>query len=254
MSAAPPRCALVTGASRGLGLALTRALLARGDQARVFAAARAPERSAGLRELAAAHGAALQRVALDVRDEPSIAAAAAAVRAATPRLHLVIQCAGVLHDGGGLRPEKQLADVDPAMLRAAFEVNAFGPLLVAKHLAPLLRHDERAVLAHVSARVGSIGDNRLGGWYAYRASKAAQNMFTRTLAVELGRSARNVIVVALHPGTVDTDLSRPFQRGVPAHQLQSADEAAARLLAVIDSLGPDDHGTFLDQRRRPIPW
>jgi NAD(P)-dependent dehydrogenase (short-subunit alcohol dehydrogenase family) len=254
VSAAPPRCALVTGASRGLGLALVRALLARGDPARVFAAARAPERSDGLRALAAAHGDALRTVGLDVRDERSISAAAEVVRAATSRLHLVIQCAGVLHDGDALRPEKKLADVDPAMLRTAFEVNAIGPLLVAKHLVPLLRHGERAVLAHLSARVGSIGDNRLGGWYAYRASKAAQNMLTRTLAIELARSARHVVCVALHPGTVDTDLSRPFQRGVPAERLQSADEAAVRLLAVLDSLGPDDHGSFLDPWRRPIPW
>ena len=253
-SASPPRSALVTGASRGLGLALVRALLARGDHARIFAAARSAERSADLDALAAAHRGTLRPVALDVRDESSVAAAAAVVRQEAPRLHLVIQCASLLHEGDALRPEKKLADVDPAMLRTAFEVNAIGPLLVAKHLAPLLRHDERAVLAQVSARVGSIGDNRLGGWYAYRASKAAQNMLTRTLAIELARSARNVVCVALHPGTVDTDLSRPFQRGVPAAQLQAADAAAARLLAVIDSLGPEDHGSFLDQRRRPVPW
>jgi NAD(P)-dependent dehydrogenase (short-subunit alcohol dehydrogenase family) len=239
---ASPRCAFVQGASRGLGLALTRALLHHGGFARVFASARAPEQSAGLAALAATRGDALRLVPLDVRDEHSIAEAAAATRQEVARLHLLV------------RPERKLGDVDPAMLRMAFEVNAIGPLLVARHFASLLRHDGRAVLANLSARVGSIGDNRLGGWYAYRASKAAQNMFTRTLAIELARSARNVVCVALHPGTVDTDLSRPFQRGVPATRLQAPDEAAARLLAVIESLGPDDHGAFLDQHRRPIPW
>lgn len=245
------RHALVTGASRGIGLALVEALLRRGGPGRVFAAARDPD---GLARLAAEHGSALAPLALDVTDEASLEQAALAVRADVPRLHLLVNCAGVLHEPGGLRPEKRLADVDPAALRHAFAVNAIGPLLVAKHFVPLLRHEEPAILASLSARVGSIGDNRRGGWYAYRASKAAQNMVTRTLAIELTRAARNVVCVALHPGTVDTGLSRPFQRGVPAAQLQPPDEAAARLLAVIDSLGPDDHGAFLDQHRRPIPW
>ena len=248
------RHALVVGASRGLGLALVRALLRRDDVARVHAAGRGAATSPELAALGAAHGDRLGAVALDVRDEAAIARGAAVVGASSPQLHLLVSCAGVLHEGEGLRPEKKLADVDPAMLRHAFEVNAFGPLLIAKHFLPLLRHDAPAVLANVSARVGSIGDNRLGGWYAYRASKAAQNMLTRTLAIELRHRARNVICVSLHPGTVDTALSRPFQRGVAPAKLLMPDAAAARLLAVIESLGPEDGGTFLDGEREPIPW
>ncbi len=249
------RVALVQGASRGLGLAFARALLDRADVDRVVATCRDPEASEGLARLRSERGDALVSVPLDVRDETTIAAAAARVAdECGPRLHWLISCAGVLHEGPDLSPEKKLEDADPERLRAVFEVNAFGPLLVAKHFLGLLRHDERAVLANVSARVGSIGDNRLGGWYAYRASKAAQNMFTRNLTIELGRRAPNVICLALHPGTVDTELSRPFQRNVPAERLFDAKRAADQLLGVIDSCTRDDSGRFLAWDGEPIPW
>ena len=192
MDATPGRNVFVQGASRGLGLAFVRALLEREGARRIFASARAPEHSPGLAALREQYAERLHLVRLDVRDEASIEAAARRVRETTLKLHLLLNVAGVLHDGEALRPEKKLDDVDPALLRRAFEVNAFGPLLVAKHFASFLRHEARAVLGNVSARVGSIGDNRLGGWYAYRASKAAQNMFTRTLSIELARRAPNV--------------------------------------------------------------
>ncbi len=249
------RVALVQGASRGLGLALAEALLGRGDVDRVVATCREPEQSEGLARLRSEHGEALLALPLDVRDEATMAAAASRVAdECGPKLHWLINCAGLLHDDAGTRPEKKLADVDPQRLRAVFEVNAFGPLLVAKHFCGLLRHDERAVLANVSARVGSIGDNRLGGWYAYRASKAAQNMFTRNLAIELGRRSPHLICLALHPGTVDTDLSRPFQRNVPAERLFDAKRAADQLLGVIDSCTGEDSGRFLAWDGQPIPW
>jgi NAD(P)-dependent dehydrogenase (short-subunit alcohol dehydrogenase family) len=232
------RLALVQGASRGLGLAFVRALLGRVDVDRVIATCRTPEASEGLARL----------------DEQTVAAAAASVASeGGARLDWLINCAGLLHDGE-IGPEKKLEDVDLDNLRAVFEVNAFGPLVVAKHFLGLLRHDARAVLANVSARVGSIGDNRLGGWYAYRASKAAQNMFTRSLAIELGRRAPNAICLALHPGTVDSDLSRPFQGNVPAERLFDAKRAAEQLLGVIDSCTPEDSGRFLAWDGQPIPW
>ncbi len=248
------RVALVQGASRGLGLAFARAFFDRVDVERVVATCRDPAESEGLARLRAERGDALVTVPLDVRDESTIAAAAARVGEECGRLHWLINCAGVLHDGPDLRPEKKLEDVDPERLRAVFDVNAIGPLLVAKHFVDLLRHDERAVLANVSARVGSIGDNRLGGWYAYRASKAAQNMFTRNLTIELGRRAPNVICLALHPGTVDTDLSRPFQRNVPAERLFDPKRAADQLLGVIDSCTREDSGRFLAWDGQAIPW
>ena len=176
------------------------------------------------------------------------------MRDETERLHLLVNCAGVLHESDALRPEKKLESVSPDALRRVFEVNAFGPLLVAKHFHELLRHDERAVLANVSARVGSIGDDRAGGWYAYRGSKAAQNLFTKNLSIELGRRAKNVVCVALHPGTVDTDLSRPFQGSVRETSLFEPSRAARQLLDVIDGLTPEQSGSFLAWDGREIPW
>ena len=200
------------------------------------------------------HSAALRLEPIDVTDELSVASAAERIGRDMSKLDLLVNCAGVLHDEKDVRPEKRLEAVDPGALRRVFEVNAFGPLLVAKHFLPLLRHAERAVLANVSARVGSIGDNRLGGWYAYRSSKAAQNMFTRTLSIELARRAPNAICVALHPGTVDTDLSRPFQRKVVPERLFDPDRAASQLLKVIDALTPEQSGSFLAWDGSAIPW
>lgn len=246
--------ALVPGASRGIGLELVRQLLAEPQFGRVFAACRAPDQAAELASLAAGDRR-LQLVTLDASDEDSIARAAGTVAGVTDRLHLVVNCAGLLHGGPqALAPEKRLADVRADALAASFAVNAFGPLLVAKHFERLLAHRERAVFASISARVGSIGDNRLGGWYAYRGAKAAQNMFTRTLAIEWARSRRNVACVALHPGTTDTDLSRPFQANVPPGKLFSTERTVQQLLAVIDRLQPADTGRFLAWDGSEIPW
>jgi NAD(P)-dependent dehydrogenase (short-subunit alcohol dehydrogenase family) len=217
--------ALVQGASRGIGLALVEALLERGEVARVVATSREPQAAQRLAELRAHHGDALLVVPLDVRDERTIAAAAAHVAdACGPELHWVVNCAGLLHDGASLRPERSIEQVD-----------AQG-------------------LANLSARVGSIADNRLGGWYGYRAAKTAQNMFTRTLSIELARRAPNVICLALHPGTVDTDLSRPFQASVPADRLFDPPRAARQLLQVIDAASPQESGRFLAWDGSLIPW
>lgn len=244
---------LVIGASRGIGLAFVHALLADPAQARVVAAARDPAASEGLAALRAGHGERLQLLALDVCDEASLERAAAALRAERPTLDLLVNTAGLLH-GEGLAPERRLADVKPASLLHSYAVNAVGPLLVAKHFHGLLAHGGRAVLANLSARVGSIGDNRLGGWYAYRAAKAAQNQLTRTLAVELARRAPNLICVALHPGTVETDLSAPFRGNVAPGKLFTPDQSAAYLLAVIAGLTRDSSGRFYAWDGAEIPW
>jgi NAD(P)-dependent dehydrogenase (short-subunit alcohol dehydrogenase family) len=245
---------LVQGSSRGIGLEFVRQLLGDAAPCRIFAACRAPHGASSLVELAA-QDPRLRLVELDVTSETSIRAAAATVAAEVPRLHLIVNCAGMLHDrAAGIAPEKRLADIRADALAASFAVNATGPLLVARHFEPMLAHGDRAVFASISARVGSIGDNRLGGWYAYRGSKAAQNMFTKTLAIEWARSRRNVICVALHPGTTDTDLSRPFQANVPPQKLFSTQRTVAQLLAVIDRLTPADSGRFLAWDGTEIAW
>lgn len=158
---------------------------------------------------------------------------------------LVIVATGLLHDDAK-GPEKALTDLDPTWLARTFAINAIGPAIVAKHFLPLLPADRRAVFAVLSARVGSIGDNKLGGWYGYRASKAALNMFVRTASIELARTRPRGIIVGLHPGTVDTQLSKPFQRNVAPGKLFTPATAAAHLLDVIDALKRPDSGNCLD--------
>ena len=245
--------AVIQGASRGIGLALVRKLLADPGRGRIVASCRDPAHAQALRALRVTNPERLEIVALDVTEEDSVRAAAVRTAELADDISLLINCAGILH-GEDFQPERRLAEVEPEHLQRIFAVNAFGPLLVAKHFAALFPRQERAVLANLSARVGSIGDNALGGWYGYRGSKAAQNMFTRNLAIELKRRHRGIICVALHPGTVDTELSQPFQRGVPAHKLFPVERAAAQLLTVIAGLKPADNGGFFAWDGSEIVW
>jgi len=245
--------ALVQGASRGIGLEIVQQLLADEDCAKVIATARQVD-GEGLTALSQQAGERLLRIPMDISDDEAIEAAAAKVESAVDRLHLLFNVSGLLHDQDGLKPEKRLAELDRAALHKSFAVNAFGPMLVSQRFLPLLNHSELAVLANMSARVGSIEDNRLGGWYSYRASKAAQNQFTRTLAVEAARSAKRLIVLALHPGTSDTDLSRPFQASVPRDKLFSRERTARQLLEIIQGAGPEDSGRFIAWDGKDIPW
>jgi len=229
-----PRHFLIQGASRGIGREMVHQLLERGE--RVTGTARhPPDDEARARWLA-----------LDLEDEASIRAAAELVESP---IDVLVNVAGLLHDGP-LQPEKRLAHCDPEALVRSYRVNAIGPLLVAKHFARHLATD--ATFASLSARVGSIDDNRLGGWYGYRASKAAQNMFTRNLSIELARRHPQIKVVALHPGTVQTDLSAPFRRN--AKRVFPVELAARQLLDVIDSLTSQDNGRFLAYDRSPITF
>jgi NAD(P)-dependent dehydrogenase (short-subunit alcohol dehydrogenase family) len=241
----------VQGASRGIGFELVAQLLRNRSAGRVIATCRRPADAAELQALKSEYPERLRLIELDVQKESSIAAAAEAVAGETKELQLILNVAGVLH-GAGFSPEKKLGHVQPESLRHAFEVNAFGPLLVAKHFHGFLRHGRPSVFASLSARVGSISDNRLGGWYAYRGSKAAQNMFTKNISIELARVAPDAIVVGLHPGTVDTDLSKPFQRNLPEKQLLPAGKSVAALLQVIESRTLEDSGKIFDFRGNEI--
>lgn len=204
-----------------------------------------------LAALADARGAEVIRLSRPAtEDEAGLAAAAAA---AGDGLSHVIVAAGLLHaEGAG--PERDWRQIEADWMLANFRVNSVLPALAAKHFLPRLRRDERSVFAALSAKVGSIGDNRLGGWHSYRASKAALNQLVRTLSVELRRKNPLAVIAALHPGTVDSGLSRPFQRNLAPGQLQTADAAAARLWGVIDGLQAGDSGGFFAPDGTPLPW
>lgn len=241
MNAAPPfpaSEAAVFGASGGIGRAVVEAL-----EHEVI--------HAGSRRGAGAWPARARPFAFTLEDEASIAAAA--TQMAAPELVLV--ASGVLQDAArAIAPEKTLRAIDGAAMAQVLAINTIGPALIAKHVLPRLPRDRRAVFAVLSARVGSIGDNRLGGWHSYRASKAALNMLVANFAIEMRRSHPQAIIVALHPGTVDSALSAPFQGGVSPEKLFSPATAAAHLLRVIDGLTPQDSGSFFAWNGEMLPW
>jgi NAD(P)-dependent dehydrogenase (short-subunit alcohol dehydrogenase family) len=241
--------AVVFGANGGLGAAFVRALGEDPRCAIVYAGSRAVTAVRG-------HTAELPSKAspfrFDLEDEASIAAAAQSC-SAEGRVHLVIVATGLLHDGS-LQPERTWRSMTPATLQRAFAINAIGPGLIAKHFLGQLAVGERAVFAALSARVSSISDNRLGGWHAYRASKAALNMLVHNFAIELARQSPAALCVALHPGTVDTPLSRPFQANVAPEKLFSPERSVADMLRVIDRLTPAQSGQLLAWDGSVIPF
>lgn len=246
--------AVVIGSSQGIGLAMVDALLASGRFEKVLACSRQPARAVELKTLARRFEGALELRELDLTRPESIEALARSLKIENRAPSLVLNVAGLLHQGKQLQPEKRLEDIELASLEQVFAVNAFGPAQVMKHLLPMMRRDGKGVMAVLSARVGSIGDNRLGGWYAYRASKAALNQFMKTASVEARRRFRNVILTALHPGTTDTGLSAPFQANVPEGKLFTPGFVAEHLLTVIDRLGEDDSGRFFAWDGEAIDW
>ncbi len=249
MSAAPtdlnapasPGLALVIGAGGGLGAALLAQLeqdrQAAGADGRVMGISRSSE------------------LRMDYLDEASIRDAASRVAelcaASGLELRLLLVATGFLHGQAG-QPERSLANLDEAYLRHVFAINTLGPALVMKHFLPLLPKRGRCVAGFVSARVGSIGDNALGGWYGYRASKAALNQLVKTAAVELTRRNKDSICVSLHPGTVETPLSQPFAK--TGLKVRPASEAARQLLGVLDGLQASDSGALVDYQGLTLPF
>ncbi|MEM6512382.1 MAG: SDR family NAD(P)-dependent oxidoreductase [Pseudomonadota bacterium] len=229
----PPSSAAVIGASGGIGGAVARLLNRSPQFDRVYSFAR--RASDGMSPI-------------DITDEASVAAAAQSIDVP---LDLVFVATGILYTDE-IRPEKSMRQIDGSSMLDVFAVNAVGPTLVAKHFLPRLRKDSKSVFAALSARVGSIGDNRLGGWISYRSSKAALNMAIKTLAIEHRRSHPASAVIGLHPGTVDTELSAPFQRGVPDGKLFTPDYSAECLLGVIDEITAADSGRAFAWDGAPI--
>lgn len=244
---------LVIGASQGIGLGFVRALLQNETTAKIYATYRREASATELIALSQKHSQRLFVLPVDVIEESQIATAVRQISTSVKELHLVVYCVGVLHEGK-LSPEKSLRQIDSQNLLYYFQVNSIGAILFAKHLMPLLRHSRRNVFASISAKVGSIGDNRLGGWYGYRASKAALNMLLRTTAIEYSRRCPQTVVVALHPGTTDTRLSQPFQKNVPPEKLFSVEHTVSLLLSVIEGLNFKDSGKFFSWDGTLLPW
>jgi NAD(P)-dependent dehydrogenase (short-subunit alcohol dehydrogenase family) len=230
--------AAVFGASGGIGSALVTELTADPRCVIVRAGSRGSSPAASEKVLP---------FTFDLADPASIAHAAEIV--GTP--DLVVVATGLLH-ADGLQPEKSLRSLDASAMERAFTINAIGPVMIARHIFGRANRDSRVVFGALSAKVGSISDNRLGGWYSYRASKAALNQLIRTVSVELARTHPRSVCVALHPGTVDTLLSKPFQAGVAPEKLFSPQRAAQQLLAVLDGLGPDSSGRLIGWDGREI--
>ncbi len=244
------KTALIVGGGQGIGLGFVRHLLTQNDIGSVYATYRRVESAA---ELLAIDDPKLHCLQMDITDEAQIATVIQAIQTETKTLHYAINSAGVLHEGE-MQPEKSLRHINSEQLLRYFQVNSIGAMLLFKQVQPLLKHDARSILATISAKVGSIGDNEIGGWYGYRASKAALNMFIRTSSIEYKRTCPNAILVALHPGTTDTRLSLPFQRNVPPEKLFSVDRTVSQLFTVMDGLTPTDSGEFFSWDGSKIAW
>ena len=236
-----PKTAAVFGASGGIGAAIAEGLLERGVE-RVYA---------GSRNGKVSSGEGIEPFSFDLEDETSIIKAAAATNDDPPAIVLV--ATGVLTLGDGTGPEKSYRALDAEAMAKVLHANTIGPAMIAKHMLPLLPRKDRGVFAALSARVGSIGDNGLGGWHSYRASKAALNMLLKNFAIELGRTHKQAVVCGLHPGTVETALSEPFQGNVAPEKLFTPKQSANYLLDVIEGLSPQDSGGVFDWSGERIP-
>lgn len=226
---------IIVGSSGGIGGALVNTLVEMPQVGQLYSLSRKGQRHPSTK---------VSNLLFDFMDEASLTAAAETLKTNGP-FDIIIVATGLLQ-GDGAGPEKNMRALSHQGFAKSFEINTIGPAMTAKHLIPLLRRDRKAVFAALSARVGSISDNRLGGWYAYRASKAALNMVLKTLSIEVGRRFKDQIIIGLHPGTVDTDLSKPFQGNVPDGKLFSPDYSAKKLLEVIDQRTSEDSGSLFD--------
>lgn len=248
--------ALVMGATGGIGLAIAHRLASDPALQTLVLCARHASASApllALQQEAALRAVTVRLMDVDITDEGSLASLASSLSVQDFPVDLIMNTTGLLH-GPHLAPEKTVTQLSAESMRKIFVVNAFGPILLIKALWPWLRAKRPVVFASLSARVGSIEDNQLGGWYSYRAAKSAQNQFLKTAAIELSRINPQSIVLALHPGTTDTALSQPYQSNVAAEKLFSPAFAAERLLRIIDDARPADSGSFIAWDGKRIAW
>lgn len=234
---------VVIGSTGGIGAALMDQFVASPQVSRIHALSRTGRSHPSPK---------VANLTFDFTDEESLIAATQALEEVKP-IDMVLVATGLLQDET-ISPEKNLRSLTHHGFSKSFEINTIGPALTAKYFIPLLRRDAKSVFAALSARVGSISDNRLGGWYAYRAAKAALNMVIKTAALETQRRFPNQIIAGLHPGTVDTNLSKPFQSNVAEGKLFTPDFSARQLLEVIDGLKPEDSGNLFDWAGKRIEF
>ena len=189
-------------------------------------------------------------IAVDYRDEDQLQAAATKVKEVCPP-DLIIIATGILHDQE-VKPEKSLRDINESAMAHVYFINTIVPALIAKHFLPILCKNKKAVLAALSARVGSISDNHLGGWYSYRCSKSALNMFIKNAAIEVGRFKKNTIVLGLHPGTVDSALSKPYQAHVKPDHLFQPEFSVSKMIEVLEGVSENDTGKCIDYNNNEV--
>ena len=235
--------AVVIGASGGIGAAIVKQLFEAPKVGRVLALSRTPVEQN--EKIFTAH--------IDLENPEKIESAAEHAKECLGSVHLVFVATGLLHDGD-LQPEKTLRSLSPDVLARSFAINAIGPALLARAFIPLMPREGKTAFAAISARVGSITDNGLGGWYSYRASKAALNQLMRTTAIEVARKYKEAVFLALHPGTTDTSLSKPFQSGVPSNKLFTPHYSANRMLQVIDQAEPRNSGQLIAWDGEVLPY
>ena len=234
--------AVVVGASGGIGREIVRQLAQNENAEKIYALSR-NGMEFGTNNV--------QSLKADITDEKSLEKAAAEI-AEEGAVEVVFVATGILH-GDDIFPEKALKDINMTQMENVFKVNTFGPALVAKHFCGLLNRQTPNVFAAISARVGSISDNHFGGWYSYRASKAALNMLLRSISIEVARRNKNAVILGLHPGTVDTGLSEPFQANVPEGKLFSPEYSVRSMLEVVDKAQGADTGKVFDYAGKEVP-
>ena len=236
---------VVVGATGGIGKALINIFSKNPNIANIFAVSRSPN-NIDTQKVTILHA--------NTDNENDILQISGIIQSTVSEIHMVLIATGILHNGDEIKPEKSWRALNSHSFETVFRTNTFGPALVAKHFLPLLAKKRKSVLAALSARVGSIEDNHLGGWYAYRASKAALNMLIKTLSIELARVNPCALCVGLHPGTVDTTLSMPYQGSVSKSSLFSIHHSASCLLDVLNNLQPENSGRIFAWDGKPIPF
>ena len=238
-----PVNAVVVGATGGIGAAVVELLDHCPNVANIVALSRQP----------IAEGPKIKSLKIDLMDERTVANAADHTKAEMGGVDLVFVATGILHQSAD-QPEKTYRTLSADWVSRVFAINAMGPMLVAKHFVPLFPRQGKSVFASISAKVGSISDNGLGGWYGYRASKAALNQFNKTLSIEVGRKLTDTVCLALHPGTVNTRLSAPFQAGVPDGRLFTPEYSANRMLQIVDQATTSDTGKLVAWDGEVLPY